>query len=273
MANPIVGIPDFPIFVWPYLLPSLNWTFDPDVGATTSGSLASQTVSVFNEYGGATLLESVIDSIPIVSAASIVPSTGGPRLSITCSAAGFLSISGAVYLGSSDSSGTFTDYFDGTNPIVLDVSPFGCWQPYSNTPFYEYRDVARAIVSESVSGSVRYRSEWGVKSDGLFSCSNVKRARLFKSAGVFANPGSSGGFPAGFNEAAGRISVDSSGTFEELINAARSVDVLTIVTPDFNIACSIIDTGILSDFTAALTETDGKRMYDVSLPLRHIGFS
>jgi hypothetical protein len=36
---------------------------------------------------------------------------------------------------------------------------------------------------------------------------------------------------------------------------------------------SMIDTAILSDFTAALTETDGKRMYDVSLPLRHIGFS
>ena len=267
MANPIVGIPDFPIFVWPYLLPSLNWTFDPDVGATTSGSLASQTVSVFNEYGGATLLESVIASIPIVNAASIVPSTGGPRLSITCSAAGFLSISGAIYLGSSDGSGTFTDYFDGTNPVVLDVSPFGCWQPYSNTPFYEYRDVSRAIVSESVSGSVRYRSEWGVKSDGLFSCSNVKRARLFKSATVNTVG------VAGFNEAAGRATLDVNGTFEEMINAARTVDVITMDIEGVQVYFSIVDTAILSDFTAALTETDGKRMYDVSLPLRHIGFS
>jgi hypothetical protein len=78
---------------------------------------------------------------------------------------------------------------------------------------------------------------------------------------------------AGFNEAAGRATLDVNGTFEEMINAARTVDVITMDIEGVQVYFSIVDTAILSDFTAALTETDGKRMYDVSLPLRHIGFS
>lgn len=273
MANFITGIPDRPYFIWPFTLPAISWSFAPTIGSVQSGTTSVSTVALETDYYGTqTITAKFVAEIGPVDSASLLVTDKGLRIRLNMEKPGTLTISAGgqeigAYYGSGP--GVFptvpVSVFD---RIEFPLSPLGGWQPYSNTPWYEYRDIARAIVSESVSGSVRYRSEWGVKSDGLFSCSNVKRARLFKSATV--NPIST----AGFNEAAGRETNDVNGTFEEMISAARSVDVITLkATSTKRIYFSIVDSAILSDFTAALTETDGKRMYDVSLPLRHIGFS
>lgn len=239
------------------------------MGSPVTGTVASSTVAIdSNEYSAAQSLAAALDAgIAPISSVTVPIRNEGARVRFVMSAAGTLRFStNASAIGASFDNSVVDYSTSAGNVIELLYSPLGFWQPYSNTPWYEYRDISRAIVSESVSGSDRYRSEWGRKSEALFSCSNVKRARLFKSAGLFHTG------KGGFNDAAGRKEFDVNGTLEGMIEAANSVDVLTIIGASWPIYCSLIDPAILSDFTAALTETDGKRMYDVSLPLRHIGF-
>jgi hypothetical protein len=275
MTNPISPIPRYPIFVWPAPFAQLDFRWTPSVGSVVDASVPAGNYALIADYTGATVLTAQIltslAAMPI-TACAVTFVSDEPRLSFTFSAAGSFRVnSGSVrYVGAAltSTSASFNVTAGGT--ATMPYCPFGYWQPLSHTPWYERHNTAQAFVSESIGGGFRYRTEWGVKQSAVFSASNVRRGVIYRDAVNVKGSGTP--IDGSFSAAAGKAVGDDNNTLEGMIDAARSVDILTLLAGNYSAGVSIINTDILSDFETILAETDGKRMYDVSLPLRHIGF-
>ena len=75
-----------------------------------------------------------------------------------------------------------------------------------------------------------------------------------------------------FSAAAGKAIGDDNNTLERMIDAARYTDIFTLLAGNYSAGVSIVDADILSDLEGIIAESDGKRMFDVTIPFRHVGF-
>jgi hypothetical protein len=281
MSNPIFPIPQYPIFVWPAAVPQLDFVWTVTGGSADAFSTAAGNYALIADYTGATLYTTAFlaaaASTPEVNFCAIVFVGNEPRVRIGAAKPGTIQLSAtaAKHLGFA-LNGTHTITISADNAKVTgSYCPFGYWQPLSHTPWYERHKTAQAFVSESIGGGFRYRTEWGVKQSAVFSASNVRRGVIYRDATNVK--GSGAPIDGSFSAAAGKAVGDDNNTLEGMIDAARTVDILSLLGGDYlsggyMAGVSIINADILSDFETILAETDGKRMYDVSLPLRHIGF-
>lgn len=278
MSGPIAPIPQFPIFVWPENVPQLDFVWTKTGTAAVPFSVAAGSFVLLSDYTGATKLEDAIEAAEAaastqITTCKVVYSSGLPRFRIVTSEGGTLQMSAvaAKYLGFAVNGASYTATFPVDGGIVTGgFCPFGYWQPLSRTPWYERHGVAQAFVSESIGGGYRYRTEWGTKQAATFSASNVRRGMIYRDAVNVKGTGTP--IDGTFSAAAGKAVGDDNNTLERMIEAARYTDILTLLAGNYKAGVSIVNADILSDMESIIAETDGKRMYDVTIPFRHIGF-
>lgn len=278
MSGPISPIPQFPIFVWPENVPQLDFVWTRTGQPAIPFSVAAGSFVLLSDYTGATRLEDAIEAAEAaastqITTCKVVYSSGLPRFRIVTSEGGTLQMSAvaAKILGFAVNGASYTATFPTGGGIVTGgFCPFGYWQPLSRTPWYERHGVAQAFVSESIAGSYRYRTEWGTKQAATFSASNVRRGMIYRDAVNVKGTGTP--IDGTFSAAAGKAVGDDNNTLERMIEAARYTDILTLLAGNYKAGVSIVNADILSDMESIIAETDGKRMYDVTIPFRHVGF-
>ena len=278
MSGPITPIPQFPIFVWPAAVPQLDFVWTKTGTSPVPFSVAAGNYVLFSDYTGAVKLEDAIEAAEAaastqITSCKVVYVSTLPRFLIITSEAGTLQMSAAAakHLGFAVNGASYTATFpvDG-GTVTGEFCPFGYWQPLSRTPFYERHSTAQVFVSESIGGGFRYRTEWGTKQAATFTASNVRRGMIYRDAVNVKGTGTP--IDGTFSAAAGKAVGDDNNTLERMIDAARYTDILTLRAGGYSAGVSIIDADILGDLEGIISESDGKRMYDVTIPFRHIGF-
>ena len=275
MSGPISPIPQYPIFVWPAAFPALGFRWTPVAGSPVDLSTPAGNYALIADYTGATLLTAqILTSLATfpLSACSVVFVNNEPRISFTFSAAGSFRIAANAVsaLGASTGTTSLVLNFTAGQTRTLEFCPEGYWQPLSRTPFYERHSTAQAFVSESIGGGFRYRTEWGAKQAAIFTASNVRRGMIYRDATNVKGIGTP--IDGTFSAAAGKAIGDDNNTLERMIDAARYTDIFTLLAGNYSAGVSIVDADILSDLEGIIAESDGKRMFDVTIPFRHVGF-
>jgi hypothetical protein len=263
-----------PVIYWPLEIPATTITFTPSAGSPVSdvipagrylfgllGAVAAQlsvaligTALAATTNFGASDAELSADGAPII------------RFSGTISGAGVITISpnpelwGVPAAGLAVTSGAADSYEVG-----------GHWRPASIVAEYREVSTANASVTETVSGSTSYRVTWGVRAAGVLTAPFVFRANLYDDALQSGQ----------YLTAAGRTFAHNN-TLEGMIIAARTERRMALLAGTYagsypypdkkNALVSIVDETILSDPRAAVSEVDGGRYGDITLPLRRISY-
>ena len=261
--------PKSPIIYWPVEIPATTFTFTPAVGSPTVGTVAAGRY-VFADYTIAPAIATALgvsDVNDLIGDAIFSASSGAVVVSLSGYLAGVLTVSPNPEFWGIPAAGIAV----GTGGASQSFEIGGHYRPGSIAAEYREASTGNTTVTETVSGSTSYRTTWGVRTAGVLTCPFVYRANLFNDALQSGE----------YLTAAGRT-FPYNNTLEDLIIAARTERRMVLCAgapgvaypyPDRkNALVSIVDEGILSDPRNAISEVDGGRYGDITLPLRRISY-